>query len=51
VVDALNRRAREMHMAAIIMYNIYLKDIILEATNSNQQYLQTKEALQQGNLH
>jgi Mg2+ and Co2+ transporter CorA len=50
VVDALNRRAHEVHISAINMYMTYLKDKILEATNSDQHYLQIKENLQQENL-
>jgi hypothetical protein len=50
VVDALNKRAHEMHIAAISMYMTDLKDKIIEATNSDQQYLKIKETLQQGNL-
>ena len=50
VACALNRREHELQMAAINMYRSYLKDIILEETNSYQQYLQIKETLQQGNL-
>jgi len=50
VVDALSKRAHEMHMEANNMYISYLKDKIIEATISNQQYLQIKETLQQGNL-
>jgi hypothetical protein len=36
VVDALNRRAHEMHATTISMYKTYLKDNILEAAKSNQ---------------
>jgi hypothetical protein len=50
VVDALIIRAHEKHSSTIIMFNTYLKDKILEATNSDQQYLKIKETLQQGNL-
>jgi hypothetical protein len=32
------------------MFNANLRDKILEATNLDQQYLKTKETLQQGNL-
>jgi hypothetical protein len=34
VVDALSRRLHEMHVATIIMFQAYLKDKIIEATNS-----------------
>jgi hypothetical protein len=47
VVDALNRRAHKMHIEAIIMYRTNLKDKIIVATNSDQQYLKIKETLQQ----
>jgi hypothetical protein len=50
VVDALSRRVHEMHATTISMYMSDLKDRILEAANSDQHYLQVKEALQQGNL-
>jgi hypothetical protein len=50
VVDALNRRAHEMHISAISMYNIDLKEKKLEATNSDQQFLKIKETLHQDNL-
>jgi hypothetical protein len=49
-VDALSRRAHEMHISAIIMYRTDLKDKIIEATNSDQQYLKIKETLQQANF-
>jgi hypothetical protein len=45
VVDALSRRAHEMHIAAISMYKIDLKDKIIAATNSDQYYLKIKETL------
>jgi hypothetical protein len=50
VADALNRRAHEMHIAAINMYRNDLKDKIIATTNSYQCYLEIKETLQQGNL-
>jgi hypothetical protein len=50
VADAVNRRAYEVHLSAINMFNIYLKDVIIEAANSDQQYLKIKETLHQGNL-
>jgi hypothetical protein len=50
VVDALNRRVHEMHATTISMYKSDLKDIILEAAKSDQQYMEIKEKLQQGNL-
>jgi hypothetical protein len=45
VVDAFNRRSHEVHISAINMYEIDLKDKIIEAANSNPIYLQTKEKL------
>jgi hypothetical protein len=50
VVDALDRRAHEMHMEAISMYISNLKYIIMEATNSDRHYLQIEETLQQGHF-
>ena len=49
VVDALIRRTQEVHVSSIDMYTTYLKDKILEATNLDQLYFQTKENLQQEN--
>jgi hypothetical protein len=48
VVDALRRRAHEVHISVISMYMIDLKNKILEATFSPI-YLQIKENLQQEN--
>jgi hypothetical protein len=42
VVDALNRRAHEVHISYISMFNTYLKDRILEDTNSYQKYVKIK---------
>jgi hypothetical protein len=50
VTDALSRRAHEVHIASINMYRIDLKDKIIAATNSDQQYVKIKEILQQGNF-
>jgi hypothetical protein len=50
VVDALNRRAHEVHISAINMFSIDLKDKIIEVENSDQQYLKIKETLQQRKL-
>jgi hypothetical protein len=35
-----------MHATTISMYNLYLKDIILEVVTTNQHYVQIKEKLQ-----
>jgi hypothetical protein len=48
VVDVLSKRVHEVHVAAINMYMIDLKDKIIVATNSNQSYFSIKENLQQG---
>jgi hypothetical protein len=37
VVDALSKRLHELHVTTIIMYQSYLKDIILEAAKLNLQ--------------
>jgi hypothetical protein len=50
VDNALNRRAHEVHIAAISMYKTDMKDKIIAAANSNQQYLKIKETLEQGNF-
>jgi hypothetical protein len=50
VVDALSRRAHKAHVVAIIMYKNDLKVNIIAAKNSDQQYLNIKETLQQGNF-
>jgi hypothetical protein len=47
VSGALSRRDHEVHVSTINMYRKYFKDKILEATNSDQLYLQIKENLQQ----
>ena len=51
VVDALNKRAHEMHISSINMFNTNLKDIILEAANLDQRYLKIIESLQQDNIN
>jgi hypothetical protein len=38
VVDALSRRAHEVHAIAIIMYQSYLKDQITEASKLDLHY-------------
>jgi hypothetical protein len=50
VVDSLNKRAHEIHIASISMYMTDMRDKIIATTNSNQHFLQIKEALQQGNF-
>jgi hypothetical protein len=45
VIDALSRRAHEVHIATINMYMKFFKDRILEATNLYQHYLHIKENL------
>jgi hypothetical protein len=45
VVDALNRRAHEVHIAAINMYKTDLKDKIIATTNSDQHYVKIKDYL------
>jgi hypothetical protein len=42
VADAPRKRTHDMHIVAIFMYMIDLKYKIIEATNSDQQYLQIK---------
>jgi hypothetical protein len=42
VVDAFSRRAHEVHVASIIMYRTDLKDQIIVAANSYQQYVKIK---------
>jgi hypothetical protein len=51
VADALSRRAHEVHVAAISMCRTDLKDKIIVAANSDQQYLSIKEKLQEGNFY
>ena len=46
VADALNRRAHEVHIAAINMYVIDLKYQIIAGANSYHQYVKIKEILQ-----
>jgi hypothetical protein len=50
VVDALSRRAHEVHVVAINIYKKYLKCQIISVANSDQQYVKIKETLQQGNF-
>jgi hypothetical protein len=50
MVDALNRRVHELHATPIIMYQSYLKDIIIEVVKSDLQYKKLVEKLQQGIL-
>jgi hypothetical protein len=50
VVDAINKRAHEVHITTIIMYMIDLKDKVIVAANSDQHYVKIKETLQQGNF-
>jgi hypothetical protein len=50
VANALSRRAHEVHIESISMYRTDLKEKIIAATNSNQNYLKIKETLQQGNF-
>jgi hypothetical protein len=47
VDDALNMRAHEVYVATINMCMKNMKDQIIVATNSNQQYVKIKETLQQ----
>jgi hypothetical protein len=50
VANALNRRAHEVHIAAISMYMTDLKEKLVATTNSDQNYLKIKETLLQGNF-
>jgi hypothetical protein len=40
VVDALNRRVHEFHATTISMYQSYLKDIFVEDSKSDLQYME-----------
>jgi hypothetical protein len=48
VEDALNRRVHELHATTISMYQTDVKIKILEATNTDLQYKELIEKLQQG---
>jgi hypothetical protein len=50
VVDALSRRVHEFHATTISMYQLDLKDKILEDAKLDLQYKELVEKLQQGNL-
>jgi hypothetical protein len=50
VVDALIRRVHELHVIAISMYQLYLKEIILEAAKLDLQYIEIITKIQQGIL-
>jgi predicted S18 family serine protease len=47
VVDSLNRRVHEIHATSINMYQTDVKGIILEATKSYLQYMESVTNLQQ----
>jgi hypothetical protein len=42
VVDALDRRAHEVHIASISMYMTNLNDQIIAGANSDQHYIKIK---------
>jgi len=50
MVDMFSRRVYTMHVLAIIVCKSALKIKILEVENSDQQYMEIKEKLRQGNL-
>jgi hypothetical protein len=50
VVDALSRRAHEVHVASINMYRTNSKDQIIAVENLYQKFVKIKETLQQGNF-
>jgi hypothetical protein len=45
VVDILSRKVHEMHATTISMYKLYLCDVILEVSKSNQCYVEIKVTL------
>jgi hypothetical protein len=50
VDDALSRRVHDMHVTTINMHKSDLREKIMEVAKSDQQYMDTKEKLQQGNF-
>jgi hypothetical protein len=50
VVDALNKRSYEVHIATINRYKTYLKHQIITIANPYQQYVKIKETYQQSNF-
>jgi hypothetical protein len=50
VVDALSKRAHEVHIATISMYRTDLKHKIIAVENLDQHHVKIKEALHQGNF-
>jgi hypothetical protein len=50
VVDAIIRRVHELYATTISMYQSYLKDIFVEATKSDFQYMELVTKLQQGKM-
>jgi hypothetical protein len=50
VDNGFNRRVHKMHATTISMYKSDLKDGVLEAVKSDQQYMEIKENFQQGIL-
>ena len=51
VADVLSRRVHDVYVAAVSTGKLDLKDTILEALNSDEFYLQTKEKLQEADAH
>jgi hypothetical protein len=49
-VDALKIRVHELHVAAISMYQTYIKGIILEVANGDFQYMELVTKLKQGKM-
>jgi hypothetical protein len=49
VADALSRRVHELHATTISMYQTDIKGIISEVANTDLQYMELLEKLQQGN--
>jgi hypothetical protein len=50
VVEAISRRVHELHATSIGMYQLDLKDRIIEAAKLDLHYKELVEKLQQGNL-
>jgi hypothetical protein len=50
VADALNKRVHELHTKAIILYQSYFKDRIVEAAKVDLQYIELVTKLKQGKM-
>ena len=50
VVDALNRKVQELHVASISIFQLDLRQQIVSHTTEDEMYVQVKDKLQQQNI-